>query len=286
MTRKTGCGCMGCFFRLMSLLAALLLLSALWGVVEARGLNVDYRTVKVRGLPAGFDGVTVVFASDLHQGPFAGKDEMDKLVNKINELEPDMLLLGGDYVENGSSDKTELLDGLSRIEAPLGKFAVLGNHDTGDSAEAWRKLLANEGVTLLQNESAVVTHKGGKLHIVGVGDYTTRQADSKAAMQNVPNGVVCLFLSHNPDILYTIMGATYENRIGLTVSGHTHGGQVSLFGIYTPITNSLYGTEFLSGWSEMSGYMHLTSNGVGTTIAPIRFMAPPQIHFITLKVEE
>ncbi len=283
MARRAGCGCLGCGFRFFGLITTALIVLFVWALVEPHNLTVDAHTVRVSGLPAAFDGTTIAYCSDIHVGRYAGKPEMDKLIAAIAEYAPDVICLGGDYVENRESDRGPLYEGLAQLRAPMGVYAVLGNHDTGQSAASWRDKLAECGVTLLYNQSVRLTRGGASLTLAGVGDHTTNQADLSAALEDVPRGERCILLSHNPFLLKQIEGKPPAARIALMLCGHTHGGQFSLFGLWSPSLSREFGQRYISGWYKVDGFDELTSNGVGVTSIPLRFMRPPQVHIITLK---
>lgn len=289
--------------------AAVLAVAALCAVLytfmyaQSRVVNVEYADVYVKDLPDAFEGTKMLFLSDIHISCASDIRRTRKLMAQLQALEPDLLLLGGDYsdlrvwnrlrclgsaqrydeLEQRTIDRShQWMETLVDFQAPLGKFAVQGNHDVKD--ESLAQALAVGGVRLLMNEAVSVEKGGERLVIAGLGDYTMGDFQLQSVAQQVKSGDCVVLLSHNPDALPLI--STTDAVDGgpwadVTLSGHTHGGQVRL-GKWAPISNSDYGDRYLTGWHEEIGGHALTSNGVGTSLLPIRFHAPAQVHLITL----
>lgn len=270
---------------------------------QARIVHIEYADVYLTDLPAEFDGTTLLYVSDVHIASAADVRHMQQLMDKLESFSPDMLLLGGDYSDVrlwdqlrclGNTDKRstlkraayalshEWMASLANFNAPLGKFAVQGNHDCTDASLA--EALAQGDVHLLMNSAAVVEKNGAQLVIAGVGDFEKGTYEPYATANQVQASQCCLLLSHNPDALpqlFTTDAQGGGNWIDLALSGHTHGGQVRI-GSFVPINNSSYGLTYLTGWCEQPSGYSLTSNGVGTTALPIRLNASAQVHLITL----
>lgn len=271
--------------------------------LQAQVVHIEYADVYLKDLPQELDGTKLLYVSDIHISSAGDAAAMEKLMDRLQESQPDMLLLGGDYSDVrlwdqlrclGNKDKLttlkqnayslshEWLKSLADFNAPMGKFAVQGNHDASDLFLSMA--MEQGGIRLLMNSSAAAEKNGARLVIAGVGDYTHGTYEPYLTAENVQAGDCCILLSHNPDALpqmFTIDAADGGGWIDLALSGHTHGGQVR-FGNFVPITNSNYGLNYLTGWHEQLSGHSLTSNGVGTTALPIRFGAPAQVHIITL----
>ena len=289
--------------KLLMLLAAVGLIFYLFMFVQAQIVHIEYADVYLKDLPQELDGTTLLYVSDIHISSAGDVAAMQKLMDRLQAAQPDMLLLGGDYSDVrlwdqlrclGSKEKLttlkqnayalshEWIQSLAGFDAPMGKFAVQGNHDAGDLSLA--VALAQGGVKLLMNEAAVAEKNGVGLFIAGVGDFTKGAYDPYSVVQHVQADDCCILLSHNPDALpqlFTIDAAGGGSWVDLALAGHTHGGQVRI-GNFVPINNSDYGLNYLTGWHEQISGHSLTSNGVGTTALPIRLGAPAQVHIITL----
>lgn len=288
-------------------LPALILLAAaayLFMYAQAKIVHIEYADVYLNDLPDEFDGVTLLYVSDVHIASVADARHMQALMDQLETFNADILLLGGDYSDVrlwdqlrcfGNTDKKSALKrtayaqshlwmaSLADFDAPLGKFAVQGNHDCTDAS--LMESLAQGGVQLLMNEAAIIEKNGAQLAVAGVGDYEKGAYEPYVTANQVQSDACCILLSHNPDALpqlFTTDANGGGNWIDLALSGHTHGGQVRI-GNFVPINNSSYGLTYLTGWCEQPSGYSLTSNGVGTTALPIRLGAPAQVHLITLR---
>ncbi len=261
----------------VSLTAAFFAIAA----TEARRLRIDRKELVSADLPEEFDGARIVFVADVHAGPHLGRRRVSALVDAVNELDADILILGGDYV-GGRLDGAEMFyPQAARLRASLGRYAVLGNHDVWEDSGAARRGLEDAGITLLENEAVRVSRNGESIAIAGVEDLYTGHPDARVAGKDLKPSDFSVLVSHNPDVF----GGQLPEMKGiwdLALSGHTHGGQVTLFGTLLPLAPDWLRKRFRSGWSYQSGVPVLVSNGVGTVTAPIRFFAEPEIHVITL----
>lgn len=291
--------------RLKPLLALVLagVIAYLFMFAQAQVIRIEYADVYLKDLPQELDETTILYVSDIHIASAGDIRKTQQLMNRLQAANPDLLLLGGDYSDVrawdqlrclGNDEKQDTLKQhaislshewmktLAEFDAPMGKYAVQGNHDVTDLFLSMA--LEQGGAKLLMNEAVTVKKNGAQLVIAGVGDYTHGTYEPYVTAQQVQAGQCCILLSHNPNALpqmFTIDGNGGGGWIDLALSGHTHGGQVRI-GNFVPINNSDYGLNYLTGWHEqLSGYS-LTSNGVGTTALPIRLGAPAQAHIITL----
>ncbi len=260
---------------------------AVWAfVIEPARLTVDSQTLSVKGWPLALNGLRVVLASDLHIGaPHIGADKLPKLVALINEQQPDLILLAGDFVvgdEIGASQVAPetIAAGLRGLRARLGVWAVLGNHDWWTDGPGMRKALENNGIKVLENSATRFTDKGEAFWLIGLGDHFTNHTDLKGALTQVTDDAPALALTHSPDVFPSL-----PDRILLTFAGHTHGGQVWLPFLGRPVIPSAYGQRYATGHIQ-EGARHLfVTNGVGTSILPVRFLVPPEITVLTLASE-
>ena len=263
--------------RSIMLLAAVMLLISYCASLSSTGVGRVKRYVVESGqLPQAFDGFRLAFISDIHYPSLFGKKRLPKLVDALSGIGPDMLLLGGDYVTD--SDSVDVLfAALGSLEAPYGTYAVLGNHEKGNETAVLRSM-AKYGIRALEDEVCTVEKDGEAIFVTGVVDSFCEDAGYCPVEFVVENEFVIL-LAHTPD---------YAERVSapadLVLSGHTHGGQVSLFGIYTPVKNSIYGSRFLRGRNvTTAGSTIITTNGVGTSRKKLRFCVPSEIVVVELR---
>jgi len=219
----------------------------------------------------------IAWLTDLHHGEFVRTASVRAWVDAALLEAPDLVLLGGDLVDQtpGADDDGELVAELARLRAPLGVLAVPGNHDHGRyrGTGAIAALLRGTGIDLLVNRGRAVRDD---LHVAGLDDLRNGRPDLAATLRDRPAAGATLLASHNPDVLPEV-----PTDVGLTLSGHTHGGQVVLPGVGALYTSSRYGDRFLAGWVEgpARGYV---SRGLGVTSLPVRVNCPAELTILDL----
>lgn len=245
------------------------------------------RTIKVE---TQLPHLRVAALSDLHAGaPFITLEKTRTIVDRILEQHPDLVLLLGDFgvghgnrygrVPGGKYIPIEdITRELGRLRAPLGVFAVLGNHDEwGDTNGELRAAFRAVQIPVLKNESLKLDVGGVPLWLVGVGDVETGNDDVEAALKGVPVGAQTLVFSHEPDIFPSVPAWA-----GLTITGHTHGGQVSLPLLGALVVPSRYGQRYVRGLIAEGGHQMFVTSGIGTSILPLRFGVTPEIVVLDL----
>lgn len=230
-------------------------------------------------LPQKFDGFTVAFLSDTHYPSKFTRKRLANVARAIGDLSPDVLLLGGDYVTSDDC-ADELFAALGGCAVSYGKYAVLGNHDVKRVGILQQSMQRN-GIKLLADAADTLRIDDSKIYLCGVKEYDKNV--QKSWLQQHSDSGFTMLLVHTPDYA---QDAGVEN-VALTFSGHTHGGQVTLLGLYAPVTNSRYGKRFLSGLNFTDGGVPvITSGGLGTSRKKIRFCAPSDIIFVTLHCKQ
>ncbi|KQN04732.1 phosphohydrolase [Sphingobium sp. Leaf26] len=276
---------------LWALLALILIVAALalWLIHNASAMPVVRRAEIVLPFPADAPrkAVTVALLTDTHlSGPDNSPERLARIVAQINRLKPDLILLGGDYIgdDKGGSihDARASIAPFAGLRAPLGVVAVLGNHDSRSkinrralSGSDWRAAFAKIGITLLQ-DSAV---RRGPLAVGGLKDIYTRRIDlpgTLAAMARV--GGAPVILSHGPDVFPQV-----PDGRSLTLVGHTHCGQIAFPVVGITYVPSKYGTRYACGLYRDGARTMIVSGGVGTSSAPFRMLAPPDLWLITIR---
>lgn len=260
-----------------------------WGLwIEPRRLALRQVEVALSAWPKTLDGLRVAVASDLHIGsPHVPLGRLHAIVQRINALKADLVLLPGDFlvagVVGGRYVAPDLVvEGLARLRAPLGVFAVLGNHDR-KRGRAPHALAAFEAghPTLLENRAIRVTRDGAAFWVAGFGDIHFGGPDVPGTLAQVNDDAPVIALTHNPDLFPRI-----PDRVGLTVCGHTHIGQVRLPLIGAPYTSSSHGQRYARGLIREGARQLFVTAGVGTSILPVRFNAPPEIAVLRLTSSE
>lgn len=256
-------------------------------VIEPGRIAVRRYVLPIADLPPALDGLRIVHISDTHYGPFMPLSFIARVVGQANALDPDIVLLTGDYVHRTPKAIPEGVGILAGLQARHGVLAVLGNHDHWEGAEAVRARFAEIGLPLIENTRRFLTPDGlraepapGALCIGGVGDYWEDAVLPERALESIPVTMPRLLLSHNPDVAeYLPKGL----RVDLMLSGHTHGGQVRVPMMGTPIVPSEFGSKYAGGLCEGPQCPVLVSRGVGMAIIPVRFAIPPEIGLLELR---
>jgi hypothetical protein len=249
----------------------------------------------------------IALVADIHAcEPWMGLDRVERIVADTNALEPDLILLLGDYMAHHrfvrrripASDWAPVLGGL---KAPLGVHAILGNHDWWDDTTAMRRRqgpararreLEAVGIPVYENDARQLIKNGRAFWLAGLGDQLAfrrvargERRDSRldrgvddlpGTMAKISDDAPVLLMAHEPDIFPRV-----PSRVALTFSGHTHGGQIALAG-FAPIVPSRYGRRFAYGHIVEEGRHLIVSGGLGCSLMPVRFGVPPEIVLVEL----
>lgn len=246
--------------------------------VEAGRVRVTRRTIPVANLPPAFAGTTVGLLSDIHHGLWVGLDFVRDIVRQANLLGADVFALTGDYVYRGAGYIDPCIGELSKLRAEQGVYAVLGNHDYWDGASRTRAALKRGGIREIKNTGVWLERGGARLRLCGVDDLWEGKQDLDAALADCTDRDAAVLLSHNPDYVEEIR----DPRVGLVLSGHTHGGQVNVPFLGPPLVPSRYGQKYASGLVKTPHTQVYVSRGLGTISIPIRFNCRPEIVLVEL----
>jgi predicted MPP superfamily phosphohydrolase len=248
------------------------------------------RSVRLRRLaispprwPRALDGLTVAVVSDLHTGaPHVDARRVERMVERLNREAPDLVALLGDYADPEVAfghrvEPDEVARLLGGLRAPLGRFAVLGNHDWHAHGSAMPRALRAEGITVLENDALRVEGAAAPLWVAGLADASARTPRLDETLAVVPADATVLLLSHHPDLFPHVPA-----RVSLTLAGHTHGAQVDLPVVREKVTPSEHGARYTNGHQVEDGRHLFVSPGVGTSRFAIRFRARPEITLLRL----
>ena len=271
--------------------------------IAVYGFTIGYNKTEVneqefvcKDLPASFDGYRIVLFSDLHVGSYLGGREkvLEKNIRMINEQQGDMVVFTGDLQNLQPSELDPVQSVLSTIKAKDGVYSVMGNHDYPNyikadfATEALNESLIKSkqrsmGWNVLLNENKVVRRGSDSIVVMGIDDNTLgftgkykRRSDLPKAQQGVKDNAFAVALLHNPELWATEL--VPDLKAQLTLSGHTHGGQLKLFG-WTPVSLK---TDYVAGWYELNGRSLFVTSGLGALI-PFRFGMSGEIVVLTLR---
>ncbi|MBT2695323.1 metallophosphoesterase [Bacillus sp. ISL-55] len=256
--------------------------------VEPRMLDITRHTIKNAALPSGFDGVRVIQFSDTHIGFQYTMEQLNQLITKINNQKPDLIVFTGDLLDDPRhfTEKNKLISILSSLDAPLGKFAVYGNHDHGGyGSDLYKQIMDQSGFTLLLNTSAnIKLLDGSSIWIAGIDDAMLGKPDLNASMAKIPANSYTILLSHAPDKAEEAA----QHPIQMQMSGHSHGGQIQI-PFYGPLVTPPFAEKYVEGFYTIGPNDGLTlyvNRGLGTTRLPFRFLSQPELAIFTLKSEK
>ncbi len=258
------------------------LLSVLIGWVMAiRQPGVKPVEVPIANLPAGLQGFRIVQISDLHLGPLVSIDKVERLVARTNELRPDLIVVTGDLVDGEADGVKGKAERMAALKATHGVYFVTGNHECYSGVAKWIPVIRGLGWHLLENEHAVLEHRGARLAVAGMPDPTAggrrgtgRGPDLAKALAGAPEDAIKLLLFHPP----TDYEAAEQAGVDLQLSGHTHSGQYFPWSL---VVQAIY--RYPKGLNRHGAMWIYTSVGTGFWGPPNRFLVPPELTVITLK---
>jgi predicted MPP superfamily phosphohydrolase len=253
-------------------------------LIEPRRLRVRNVRVGVDGWPNVLADLRIALVADVHAGaPHVDLRRIERIVATVNRAKPDLIALLGDYIDPevtfGERIAPEPVgERLGKLEAPLGVFAVLGNHDWQNDGERVRRALREHRIEVLENDAVSVDLAGQLLWIVGLADATEREPDLGAPFGLVPANAPLVVLTHNPDVFPQL-----PERPLLAVAGHTHGAQVNVPIVREKVTPSRYGDRYAGGLATSGQRVMYVSRGIGTSGHPVRFRATPEVVMLVVR---
>lgn len=252
-----------------------------YGFAVRDHVEVSRVPMKITELPDEFVGLTIAQLSDIHHGRYTGLDYIDRCIEIVNGLNPDLIALTGDFTCGGKRYIEPCAELFRNLKARIGVYAVLGNHDYYVGASHVSRALRNAGCNLLIDAQDRLEHRGSKLCLLGVDDLYCGDTNFYGLMRLLPKDLRTIVFSHNPDFIEEF--AVREYHIDFMIAGHTHGGQIRFPLIGAPHISSSYGQRYARGLHRNGSMQVYTTRGIGTVIIPSRFDCPPEIAFYTLE---
>jgi predicted MPP superfamily phosphohydrolase len=260
------------------------------GLYEPHEVVVSQVGVKLKRLPAEFDGLRIAQLSDIHFNSFLTASHLDRVIELTNAQKPDLVIITGDLVTAAvhrrqrkakAAQAWPCANMLRRIESPLGCFAVLGNNDYGADADVVAEALSTGSqIQVLRNRAIALERAGSRLWLAGIDNVTAARAKPEAALRGVPKQECTVVAVHEPDYADVMR----KFPVDFQVSGHSHGGQIRFPGVgalYLPP----WGRKYPMGHYQLGELQLYTNRGIGVIGLPVRFLCPPEISVFTLKAQ-
>jgi hypothetical protein len=251
--------------------------------VEARQFELTRFPIRLAKLPRAFHGVKLAQLSDIHHSPFLGEAEIAQAVRFTNALQPDLIALTGDYISHSPDYIASVARLLGELRAPLGVFAILGNHDHWTDGARMAAALRDAGITTLINEHITLRRDDAHIKLLGIDDMMVKRDDLAAALVGTSEDETRILLSHNPAIIREAARA----KIDLVLSGHTHGGQIN----WRLLTGrperrrwlQRRSRRLLRGYAAVDNTQIYVNRGLGTVVVPLRYGCTPEITLMELQ---
>ncbi len=235
--------------------------------------------ITIAGLPAAFDGYTIAHLSDLHIGGLMPADFAMRWVRAANARKPDLCVVTGDVVTNGTVFHVDIARVLGALRARDGTVLSMGNHDYFGDGEPLITLVREAGVTVMRNEGKAIERAGESVYLAAIDDTWTRRADMEKALSQRPAGMKTILLAHDPDQ----WDSARDRDVSLTLSGHTHGGQVAMPFLARWITPSRFAHSYSLGKYVKDASTLYVHPGLGTTGPPMRLGVAPAVVILRLR---
>jgi predicted MPP superfamily phosphohydrolase len=258
--------------------------STTYGLLSASpAMEVTRQVIQIRNIPPSFEGATIGVVSDIHSSPSMTKESMDVYVKELMGLNPDLIVVTGDFVNSQTEEVLPFAEAFGALKAPLGVYGVMGNHDFYTSRpEFVAREVTKCGIELLRNEGVTLQRGADSIALLGIDDTGRPEHASSmmaAARQGAPRPDTSLLLSHRP---YFLAEASARN-VDLMISGHTHGGQIvfARLGDISITPAQLFSPYVWGKYTKGNTQMFVT-RGIGTVGLPVRMNCPPELVLLTL----
>jgi predicted MPP superfamily phosphohydrolase len=251
---------------------------AKYAIDEANSLSLERVTVNIARLPKKLDGLKIIHLSDIHHSPLTGLEHIERTVKIVNRLHPDMIALTGDFVSHDATYIKPVAKVLGELTAECGVHACLGNHDHWTDPEMVTNELTANGINVLVNRGERIETRDASFWLAGVDDHMVGKTDLPEALKGSFADEMKILLAHNPIIFRQAIRA----GVDLTLSGHTHGGQVRV----RDSNRRMIRRRRVAGLHTRKGSNIYITRGIGTVVLPVRYQCPPEISMLELRCED
>ncbi len=249
---------------------------AKYAIDEANSLSLERVTVELDRLPKKLDGFKIIHLSDIHHSPFTSFEHIARTVKIANRLKPDMFVLTGDYVSHEPEFIRPVAELMGGLRSEFGTHACLGNHDHWTDPSAVAAAFRENGINMMVNEGFRFEARDASIWLAGVDDHMVGKTDLTAALKGSYPDEMKLLLAHNP----IIFRKSVRYGVDLTLSGHTHGGQVR---VRDKNRRLIRRRKLSNGLHRRKDSQIYITRGIGTVVLPVRYQCPPEITFLELR---
>lgn len=251
--------------------------------LDTSRVRLETYRVEAAQLPPSMENLTLTFISDVQVDRYTGENKLKRLEEKVRQAGGDLLLFGGDMVTSGEQFNARAQGFMCELAAPLGRIACMGDHDYWSNSRSIPEGLRRCGWTFLQDRHHLIEYKGSKILITGVTHIYSQRippARLKKLLAEAPAADLKIFLIHQPSD--HAIRAAREYGYHLVLAGHTHGGQIVFRPFGIPLAPTRFENRFYSGFYHYRDLPVIVTNGVGLTLAPLRYQAPAEVVKVTL----
>jgi uncharacterized protein len=250
--------------------------------IERTRIRLREQTIPVPGLPPDLEGLSIVQLSDIHMSPFLTARELARAVDIANETRARLALVTGDLITGRGDPVDACLDGLARLRADAGVFGCMGNHEIYAEVEDYVERRGRAlGMTFLRQVNTPLTFGNGVLNLAGVDYQQKRRPYLHGAESLIRPGAFNVLLSHNPDVFPVAARMGFD----LTISGHTHGGQIRVEIVSEDLNIARFYTPYVDGLYRRGNSSVFVTRGIGTIVLPARIGAPPEVALLRLSAD-
>ncbi len=257
----------------------------------------DYNTISVRtveyekqNLPAALDNFKIVFISDIQADHYTDDARLEKFISKVNEQNPDLILIGGDFITTGPKYINKSAEYVGKLKAKHGIYSTIGDHDNWAYRNDYKRsiheitsALKEKNIDVVDNAQRVITVDGARIGITVVTNTYVSKVPEKLldSLSSYNHNDFKIFLTHQPR--ERMIAAAKRNGFDLYLAGHTHGGQISLVFPFLQLTPTMIETKYIKGDFRFGNLLLVVTRGLGMSLAPVRYNSTPEITVIILK---
>lgn len=275
---------------ILLIIVSIIGISLIYGMYfSIENLTIKSYAVSSEKIDKSLNNIQIAMISDIHYNNYMDHKRLNKMLNKVQKVSPDVILFGGDLFDTDSNKQiseetiSELTSLLKELDAPLGKFAVLGEQDLKDenTKNTVIKVLSDADFEIITNKNVVIRNKNKSgINLIGIDSLDKGSPNIESALGTIDDKTFNIVLTHAPDILDMLPA----NTVDVVLAGHSHGGQVD-FMFYKVLNDKQYAQKYVSGTHQVNNTKLFISNGFGTTKFDMRLFAPPQLLVLNLKAE-